>query len=89
MPAMREALERLAVSGSSPDRCVTITVTGSPAKIDVELTPGYRSDHTEESLSRHVAAAVRIAMRAYQKHVTDAWAQAAGVAWDNSLDHAE
>lgn len=83
---LRDAVQRLEVSISSPDRCVTIVAAGSPARITVSLAQGCTRTHTEESLLRHINGAARVAMRAYQQSVTEAWATAAGITPDGSRD---
>jgi hypothetical protein len=80
MALLRELSESVTVTSRSPDQSVTVTVEGSPARIDVRLAPECNRKHSEQSFERQINAAIRVAMLAYRQHVTRAWERAAGIA---------
>ncbi|MGA8114018.1 MAG: hypothetical protein WCA46_10185 [Actinocatenispora sp.] len=79
MGKMHDMMERLTVTAKSPDRTVTITASGTPASIEVELARGSLAGHTDASLERQIEAAARVAYMAYRKGAHTAWATAANV----------
>jgi hypothetical protein len=60
-----DAYDAMRVVGRSPDRSVTITVSGR-GDVDVELAADIPATHTEHQLARQVAAAARVALAAYR-----------------------
>jgi hypothetical protein len=85
MSTMRDALDRLEVVVKSTDQTLLRTVSGSPAKVRVDLRSGYER-HTDESLARQLEGAARIGAMAYRQAVTNAWKQAAGLADEEQRD---
>lgn len=83
MAELHDRLQNLAVSASSPDKSVTITARGSPAKIEVSIARGSLRTHTTESFERQANAAVRIVAIAYRQAATKAWEKAAGITEDD------
>lgn len=79
MGELLEIMRQTTIHKPSPDRSITITVSGMPAHITVEIARGARARHTEESFERQVNAAIRVAMVAYQQAAMRAWRAAAKV----------
>src|SRR5947208_14876013 len=73
MGEMLDIMGQTTISGRSPDKSITITVSGMPADIKVDIAPGTHARHTEESLEQQVNAAIRVAMVAYQQAAMRAW----------------
>ncbi|GIH20919.1 hypothetical protein [Rugosimonospora africana] len=84
MALLRDLLRIVTITGRSPDRSVTVTAEGSPARIDVSLAPGCSRKHSEQSFERQINGAIRVAMLAYRQHLTRAWEQAAGIAEEHT-----
>jgi YbaB/EbfC DNA-binding family len=76
---MRDLMQDVAVSGSSPDGSVTVTATGSPARIGVAIARDSTRGLTHREVEQRINAAVRVALVAYQQAATRAWEVAAGV----------
>jgi hypothetical protein len=74
MARLAERLHAVRVEARSPDRSVTLTVSGL-AGITVELAADVAVTHTEASLARQVAAAARVALAGYQRAQADAIAE--------------
>jgi DNA-binding protein YbaB len=64
--ALADMYERIVVTARSPDRSVTLTMTGRGG-LSVELADDVRERHTEESLERQLNAALRVAVAAFQQ----------------------
>ncbi|MGH3656964.1 MAG: hypothetical protein ACRDUA_09910 [Micromonosporaceae bacterium] len=79
MGKLHEIMQDLTVAGQSPDGSVTITASGVPASIEVNLARGCTQDHTEQSLEYQIDTAVRLVMMAYRQRAYAAWRQAAGL----------
>ena len=78
MPAvgrLAELLDRMKVTAKSPDRTVTVQVTGRGA-VTVELAPDITRRHTEESLQRQLDAVARVAVAAFQQASNQAYEKA-------------
>jgi hypothetical protein len=67
----------MVVTATSPDKSVTLTVTGRGA-LTVELAPDITRLHTEESLQRQLNAVVRVAIAAFQQAQKQAYERAVG-----------
>ncbi len=80
MGRLAELYDRMVVTARSPDRTVSITVTGRGA-LTVELGDDVRRVHTDESLERQLNAVVRVAIVAFQR--------AQRQAYEKSLDPVE
>jgi hypothetical protein len=75
MSKLGEYYDRMAVTAKSPDRSVTLHLTG-PGELTVELAEGIARRHTEESLERQLNAVVRVTVAAYQQGMRRAYEQA-------------
>jgi DNA-binding protein YbaB len=75
-----ETYDAMRAVGRSPDRSVTITVSGR-GDVDIELADDAKTAHTEERLARQVAAAARVALAAYRSQQKAAIDKAVRQAW--------
>jgi DNA-binding protein YbaB len=80
MGLIAETYDAMRVVGRSPDRSVTITVSGRGG-VEVELAGDVASTHTEEQLARQVVAAARVALAAYRSRQKAAIDEAVEQAW--------
>jgi DNA-binding protein YbaB len=76
---LADLYDRMQVTARSPDRTVTISVTGRGA-LSLELAPDIMQTHSEESLERQLNAVVRVAVAAYQQAQRQAYERAVGEA---------
>lgn len=77
MGAFGESLRAMHVEVRSPDRTVTLRLSGTGG-IQVELARGTLARHTEQTLGRQVSAAVRLAIAARARHYRQAFTAIAG-----------
>ncbi|WP_422770776.1 YbaB/EbfC family nucleoid-associated protein [Plantactinospora sp. WMMC1484] len=75
MGSIADTYDAMRAVGRSPDRSVTLTLTGR-GQVEVELDPDVRFTHSEAQLARQIAGAARIAIAAFQQEQARAIAQA-------------
>jgi hypothetical protein len=77
MGKLADLYDRMTVTARSPDRSVTLHLTGR-GDITVELAAGVIHTHTEATLERQLDATVRVVIAAYQKASHQAYLAAVG-----------
>ncbi|MFI5843136.1 YbaB/EbfC family nucleoid-associated protein [Catenuloplanes sp. NPDC051500] len=68
---LKDVYDRMRVTTKSPDRTVTVIMTGN-GKVSVELDPQVRRLHTAQSLQKQLNAVARVAVTAFRQAHTQA-----------------
>ena len=77
MGKLAELYDRMVVTAKSPDKSITLSVTGR-GTLTVELAPDITRTHTEESLERQLNGLIRVAIAAFQQAQKQAYDRAVG-----------
>jgi hypothetical protein len=75
---LADLYDRMVVTARSPDRSVTLTLTGRGA-VTVQLADDIAGRHTEESLERQLNAVARVAVAALQQAQKQAYEKASAI----------
>jgi hypothetical protein len=69
--SIADSYDAMRAVGRSPDRSVTVTLTGRGG-VDVVLADDVMFTHTEAELARQIAGAARISIAAYRQQQAEA-----------------